>query len=316
MTTLLLLAVLAQDDAWTVEKGTDACTHIVKMRRDPLALAVSPDGKRIAVGAMDSVLVADVADAKLVTTFKLSGGAVRGLAFSADGSHLAAASIGGVRLVDVSGKVVWHVKGHPSPMQGGEGAYSAAFIDGGDIVTGSRDDGSLRVWSVKDGAAGATIDTKLRQVGRLELSPDRKLIAVTDGEKTLALYDIAGKELWRNSGNLSSAIAFSPDGKRLATGVTVGMSMLKSIDTATGKGIGDIAIKANGPLAGIGYAADGKSILAVGTRSGGLIAAADSSVVVIDEKVKGNVDADRALVIAGGTVVIASDKSLRFYALK
>ena len=97
-----------------------------------------------------------------------------------------------------------------------------AFAADGKAVVSGCYDRTLRVWDVAAGKEVRTISTG-SPVMKMALSPDGKLAAAaTWGEGIVRVFDTAtGREVRRlsqYSGNQGYAVAFSPDGRTLATG--------------------------------------------------------------------------------------------------
>jgi RNA polymerase sigma factor (sigma-70 family) len=125
----------------------------------------------------------------------------------------------------------------------------------------------VHLLALPEGKAEGRLDLPLPMAGHaLAASPDGKLLAVsTSGNGPLYLYEMpGGKQRHRLAGfnGEANAVAFSPDGKRLASGG----QQLVLWDTATGKQLwrSETAESSSSPLA---YSPDGKS-LASGGRGG------------------------------------------------
>ncbi len=234
---------------WDAATGKEAPPFRLPGLRGVSALAFSPDGTLLAVGAecagADDLLLVDVRTAKLLRRF---------------GPHeigaLAARFVdGGKTLVSVSGpggKVCWW-----------------------DVATGKqlRNWDAARLWPKKTGRR------QLIQFCGAALSPDGTVLAANGQWATgkgsplqdrweLVVLDLkAGKELWRAKGprEHASPTAFSPDGKRLALDLPGTEPAVH--ETATGKLLWRMP-KLKGeeddlPECGVAFAGDGKT-LAVG----------------------------------------------------
>jgi WD40 repeat protein len=207
-----------------------ASRKLSELNAEVTSLAFTADGKRLAVAAADgTVLLLDLAGGRELRKFKADDRAVLSAAFSPDGTVLATAGADHtVRLWDGktgdAGKVL---KGHA-------GAVTAvAFAPDGKLLASGSLDGTVRLW---DPAAGEDVRTLKGHVGRVTsvaFSPDGKTLASGDSDErvnkvagvpftiyrpeAVRLWDVAsGRELGAvpQGGHL---VAFSPDGKHLAT---------------------------------------------------------------------------------------------------
>jgi WD40 repeat protein/serine/threonine protein kinase len=233
-------------------------------------LAFSPDGKILASGAGDgTVKLWDTGTGKELGTIAATANrfGVRRVAFSPDGTTLAATDNNNVKLFDlITQKERGILKGHT-----GEVNTVAFSSDGKMLATGSghSDSGvyeeSVKLWSWD----GKTAQERLTIPGvgwgsPVRFSPDGKTLAI--GQDAVVLYDVAtGNQRARllgHSGGIG-ALAFSPDGKTLASGS--GDRTVRLWDLASGQERKQLPHLA--PVHSVGFSSDGK-LLASGSTDG------------------------------------------------
>ena len=312
----VLVLLTAVQDKYRVEEGNGRLARTIHVDRSTLALAATPDGAVLAIGSGSEILLAGLPDGKLLRSVKCGPGFVRGLAFSADGKTIAAAVIGGVVLVDVAtGALLWRIAGHPAAAKGDEGAYGVAFSpDGAQVLTISRDDTKLRSWALKDGAAGAVVDTQLVGPKRLAVGGGRVAVLSDDG---VAGFGADLAPLWKQKGRLLGALAYSPDGTSLALGTTGASASVRLLDAATGEKKGQLDVAGLGTPSGVAWTPDGKRVVTAATRGGVLLWNGGTS-VKLDESFKAGEDLDRAVVVVLGgklAAVAGNRKEIRLYTL-
>jgi WD40 repeat protein len=229
---------------WDTATGKKLCELEAAPQSWPRDLVFSPDGKTLAAAVGDLLIrFWDVGTGKPTRKFAKHAAAVS-IAFSPDGKTLAAAEqdlnqtrVPVVRLLDaVTGRELrkpFELPG-PEPGQGDSrhcaGVGRVAFSADGKVlaaaVTTSGPSGTnhtIQVWEVQTGQGLCRIEglpARRDDVGcRFALSPDGKSL-LTPGEPALLLEVATGKLRGRLRGHSTwvKAVAFSPDGRLLATG--------------------------------------------------------------------------------------------------
>ena len=180
-------------------------------------IAASPDGRLIATAGRDrTVRVWDAATGREVFAFEGHSDWVEEVDFSPDGKLLATASLDGTaRIIDVaSGRELRSLEIASFPAIA-FGLASARFTsDGRSLVTGSWD-GYVRLWDPETGAELKRIDVGA-PVDNIALDPDGTRVAVVGD--TASVWDLRTGEMTTTfEGPSDFAVAFSPDGERVAT---------------------------------------------------------------------------------------------------
>jgi len=178
------------------------------------SLALSPDGKSVVAGNHDGVVkILDAATGEAIRTFRGYQGAVRHIAYSADGkmilSTAPAKDIGYISLWDAA--TGGEIKRLPDTSTL---IYAAFSPDGKMILSGGNK--SLRLWDVATGKLIRTFNDP-NYIDSVALSPDGK-IALTGaaymGDGQIKLWDVStGKIIRRLTGHTDNVVTldFSPD---------------------------------------------------------------------------------------------------------
>jgi WD40 repeat protein/serine/threonine protein kinase len=187
-------------------------------------IAVSPDGKRIAVGERGwgnkepmAVEVWDAETGQTLLTMPGHTGSVFGMAYSLDGKRIASASADKtLKLWDAqSGDELFTLKGHSSIVT------STAFSPDGKCLASASSDRTVKLWDTQTGQELATLRGHSDGLNSVAFSPDGKRLVSASSDRTVKVWDPQAQlnPLTFKGGDVRSisSLSFSADGKRLAS---------------------------------------------------------------------------------------------------
>jgi WD40 repeat protein len=218
----LRIVAAVEDSALDVldETGRVLCHVRMPQMRDA-GLAVSRDGTRLACiwieGEWGRIGVFDANSGKQTAVCGGHRGGTLDLTFSPDGTRLASGGEDRAACLwdAATGALLATCRGHMSRIR------SVAFRpDGACLLTASSDE-TVRQWDVATGnAVDAPYDRHVGEVYRAVYSPDGKWIASTGIDRTIRVWRAEGRqdrEILHGHTLLATALAFAPDGRRLAS---------------------------------------------------------------------------------------------------
>ena len=183
-----------------------------------LALAFSPDGREVATGGYHEILFWNSSDGKLLRRLKNLAERTQHLAYSPDGSWLAAASgtpgkIGEIKLFHPrTGEEIKTLVTTP------DAQFAVVFSPDGARLAAGGADNAIRIFNVASGAQERLIEQHADWVFSLAWSPDGARIASASRDKSARLFDAATGQMehaYLGHNEAVFDVVFSPDGKRI-----------------------------------------------------------------------------------------------------
>ena len=183
------------------------------------AVAFSPDGKLLATGGYQDVLIWDLRRARLLRRIGLGpmSNLVQDLAFHKDGVLLAVAEgspagPGAVKVFHAAeGRLVMDFS-EPKDV-----VYSVAFSPDGKWLAAGGAESVVHVWSVADKKHVASLKEHTDWIDKVAFSPDGKFLASAGEDRTALVWEVG---TWKRLARLEEkdpvhGAAFSPDGQFL-----------------------------------------------------------------------------------------------------
>ncbi len=205
--------------------------RVLNGARSAFNAAYSPDGKYLVIAASGGGLeVWDVLTGKKINTFlKKKDDTCGRVVFTPDGKYIAA-SYKGERIVLVdasSGTISRAFAGHQGIIN------DFAISRDGKILVSGGSDKRIIVWDLQNGEKLKDINPLPDRVNEVDISPDGRLVAAAIGpmmvpwetvkpETALMIIDLKTNEARVLRIPFCYSVAFSPDGKFLATGISSG----------------------------------------------------------------------------------------------
>ncbi len=205
------------------------------------AVAVSPAASRVAQYAPPTTVITAENAAKLKSLLTLGNpSSVQSVAFSADGTFLAAGSgDNSVYVVSLKTRAARTFKSHTGRV------WEVAFSpDSGTLASGSEDQ-TVKLWDVQSGKLIRTLTGHTDVIWGLAFSPNGSVVASGSADQTVKLWDIQSGSLIKSiPAGPDANVAFGPGGKIFAaTGPentiqlwdTQGQHLLKTLKGHTGQ---------------------------------------------------------------------------------
>ena len=232
------------------------------------SIAFHPEGRLLAAGTYQEVRFIDVDSGTVQARLTGPVETVRSLAYSGDGSLLAAAGglpsrYGEVKIWQVStGKLLHTLEGH------NDAVYSVAFSPDDTLLATCGYDHSIKIWDVTKGTEIRTIGGHVDAVYSLAFDPAGKLLASASADRTVKIWDVVtGQQLFpplnESTGELYT-LAIHPQGDLIAAAGEDKMIRLWRI-TERGGELLRSAFAHDGPVQRLVFTPDGKMLISTGS---------------------------------------------------
>jgi hypothetical protein len=238
----------------------------VPVKASATSLAFRRDGSMLAVGKYREVELLDPANNHSLA--KLTGhvSQVRAIAFSPDGSLVAAAGGNPAQFGEVK---IWRVADHTEvrTIRGHrDNIFAVAFSPDGTRLATSSYDRLIKIWDVATGNETMTLNDHTDAVFSIAFGPDGKRLASASADRTVKIWNtVSGERLYTLGDALDglNTVTFHPSGKFVAAGGVDRTIRIWALGTTEGKQVKSL-IAHESAINQLVYSPDGTMLVSAG----------------------------------------------------
>jgi WD40 repeat protein len=220
------VAAGASDDSSTAAAALPAISPRVRLAPPVSALAYRPDGKWLAAGSHQEVVLIETAHGEIIGRISGQTGKVTALAFSRDGTRLAVASglagkAGEIRMYRLPPDGLPRAQPEHVIAAHGDVIYDLAFSPDGRLLASCGYDRLIQLWETATGKGLHSLKDHSDAVYSVAFSPDGKLLASGAADRAVKVWDVATGKRILTLGEATDwvyAVAWSHQGRHLAAG--------------------------------------------------------------------------------------------------
>jgi WD40 repeat protein len=179
------------------------------------ALALSSDGRLIAIGSGKELMLASAASGETIRTFPGVETTINRLVFSNNNQTLASADETGIKVRDLTSGQIRNTFGTAGKVT------ALRFAPGDRVLVGASEDGSVSIWDLQTGVLSAQLKKHSGAVNAIAFSADGNLMATGGDDRTVIIWEAAtskARRTLRGHDLTVTSLAFSPDASMLASG--------------------------------------------------------------------------------------------------
>ncbi|MDE5898967.1 MAG: caspase family protein [Treponemataceae bacterium] len=240
---------------WDMASGREVHTlsgHSISVT----SVSWSSDGKHIASGIWDAIIIWDASKGREVSTLSEHSNGVNSVSWSPNGKYIASGNWDAtIKIWDIaSGKGVYTRSEHSHRVN------SVSWSPDGKYIVSGSNDKTVKIWDIASGREVCTLSGHSSHVNSVAWSPDGRHIASGSTDTIVKIWDTSdGRKVGALSGHSYdvNSVSWSSDGKHIASGSKDGI--IKIWDAVGGREVCTLSGHSS-HVNSVSWSSDGKHI--------------------------------------------------------